>query len=125
MDDDNDVEDDIFVSPNQAGKELTERVLTAEPLSGAVAPYSQLPIKFVCRTKKHEKVGGFSDHAKRIKPTDSKKGIRTPTEEKYTIKPEEYASTAYINFGENHPELKVQMMARACYPDIKINRQIF
>lgn len=29
-----------FISPAEAGKELTERVLTAEPLAGTVGPYS-------------------------------------------------------------------------------------
>jgi hypothetical protein len=56
-----------FVSPAQAGKELTERVLTAEPHTGVVGPYSQIPITFVCRTKKHEKKGGFSENTKMLK----------------------------------------------------------
>jgi hypothetical protein len=35
-----------------------------------------------------------------------------------------------LKFGENgegfrHPDLKVQMMARAIYPDIKLNKQVF
>ena len=50
--DDDDIEEDAFISPHLAGKEQTERVLTAEPSSGNIAPYSQLPIKFICRTKK-------------------------------------------------------------------------
>jgi hypothetical protein len=29
-----------------------------------------------------------------------------------------------IGFGENHEDLKVQMMARACYPEVKISRQV-
>lgn len=68
LDDAHHSEDENFVSPSQAGKELTERVLTAEPLSGSVPAYAQLPVKFICRTKKYEKVGGFSDHTQRIKP---------------------------------------------------------
>jgi hypothetical protein len=87
---------DSLISPAQAGKEQTERVLTTEPLSGMVAPYSQVPIKFICRTKKHEKVGGFSDHSERVKPTGEKGGLGGPSEEKYRIKPEEYASLALV-----------------------------
>lgn len=37
-------EQDNFVSPAQVGKELTDRVLTAEPLTGTVGPYQQIPI---------------------------------------------------------------------------------
>lgn len=40
MDDASHSEDETFVSPSQAGKELTSRVLTAEPLSGIVGAYS-------------------------------------------------------------------------------------
>jgi hypothetical protein len=40
-------------------------VLTAEPLAGVVGPYSQVPITFICRTKKHEKKEGFTDNVKR------------------------------------------------------------
>jgi hypothetical protein len=54
-------ENDTFISPAEVGKELTDRVLTAEPLNGIVGPYQQIPIHFVCRTKKHDKQGGFSD----------------------------------------------------------------
>ena len=48
----------------------------------------------------------------------------SPNEDKYTVKPEEYAALALIGFGEGHEDLKVQMMARACYPEIKISRQV-
>lgn len=54
-------ESEAFVAPADVGKELTDRVLTAEPMSGSVPPYSQIPISFICRTKKHDKKGGFSD----------------------------------------------------------------
>ena len=88
--------DESLVSPAAAGKEQTGRVLTTEPLQGMVAPYSQVPINFICRTKKYEKVGGFSDHAERVKPTGEKGGFGGPSEEKYMIKPEEYASMALV-----------------------------
>jgi hypothetical protein len=90
--------DENLVSPATAGKEQTERVLTTEPLQGMVAPYSQLPIRFICRTKKYDKLGGFSDHAERTKPTGEKGAYGGPSEEKYVIKPEEYASMALIQF---------------------------
>lgn len=61
LDENYDDENSHFISPAEVGKELTDRVLTAEPLSGVVGPYQQIPINFVCRTKKHEKSGGFSD----------------------------------------------------------------
>ena len=65
VDDNYSGDDDNFVSPHEAGKEQTERVLTAEPTAGTIAAYAQLPVKFICRTKKHEKDSGFSDHTKK------------------------------------------------------------
>jgi len=118
-----------FISPAQAGKELTDRVLTAEPLNGTVGPYSQIPITFICRTKKFDKKGGFTDTInKGGKPTssqESRAGTATNgLEEKYLVKPEDYATLAIVSFNSiAHDELKVQMMARACYPDIKISKQ--
>jgi hypothetical protein len=44
-------------------------------------------------------------------------------EDKYVVKPEDYATLALISFSNiQHENLKVQMMARACYPDIKISK---
>lgn len=54
-------EKNTFTSPAEVGKELTDRVLTTFPLSGVVGPYQQVPINFICRTKKFDKKGGFSD----------------------------------------------------------------
>ena len=54
-------EKNTFTSPAEVGKELTDRVLTTEPLNGVVGPYQQVPISFICRTKKYDKKGGFSD----------------------------------------------------------------
>ena len=68
-------ENETFVSPAEVGKELTDRVLTAEPLAGTVPPYSQIPINFICRTKKHDKKGGFSDS---VEHSDSLGGQTVP-----------------------------------------------
>ena len=107
-----------FISPAQAGKELTDRVLTAEPLSGTVGPYSQVPVTFICRTKKFEKKGGFTDSVRRPQLPGSQENRTSDA------KPEDYATLALVRFGNvKHEDLKVQMMARACVPDIKINKQ--
>lgn len=40
------------------------------------------------------------------------------------MKPDDYATLALVAFSNlQHENLKVQMMARACYPDIKISKQ--
>ena len=139
-------EKNTFTSPAEVGKELTDRVLTTEPLSGVVGPYQQVPISFICRTKKYDKKGGFSDqvdHESSNQPPGSAvSGARSQNTQgsglaksgmavdksRYAVKPQDYASLAIIRFDEDqkvgiqHPDLKIQMMARAQYPEIKINR---
>ena len=142
LDDNHADENETFVSPAEVGKELTDRVLTAEPLSGIVPPYSQIPVSFICRTKKYEKKGGFSDSVgalnniptshesnKRSNASMSNIGdINNEQKSRFEVKPQDYASLAVIQFDEDnkvglkHPDLKVQMMARAQYPEVKINR---
>ena len=117
-----------FISPAEAGKELTDRVLTAEPLAGTVGPYSQIPVTFICRTKKHERKDGFTDNGKRAKPASSQESragsATTGLEEKFQVKPEDEATLAIVSITNlPHEDLKVQMMARACYPDVKISKQ--
>ena len=124
LDDDLQIEDEAFVSPNVARREVTERVLTTLPLNGIVPPYSQIPIKFICRTSKTIKAAGFSEHAKRDRPKSQESQNIVVSEEKYEIKPAEYTSFAVINFDIKHDPLKVQMMARACYPNLKLNKQV-
>jgi hypothetical protein len=42
-------------TPEEAGFEMTQRVLSTQPISGTIKPYSQIPIKFLCNTKKKRK----------------------------------------------------------------------
>ena len=92
---------------------------------------------FICRTKKHEKKDGFTENVKRQpKPqssgdsragsaTTAKKGLEE--KEKTTVEPgdvKEDAALAIVSVTNlQHDDLKVQMMARACYPDLKISKQ--
>ena len=111
---------------------MTERVLTAFPLSGTVGPYEQIPLQFICRTKKHDKAQGFGDLTGPDASKPSTGASSMPAKDlsktsKYTVMPEDYATLAVMSFGENgngvsHQDLKVQMMARAMYPDIKLNK---
>lgn len=86
-----------------------------------------MPVTFICRTKKHEKKGGFTDSLRRSKPQssqESRAGSTGGLEERFLVKPEDYAALALVRFNNlEHEDLKVQMMARACYPDIKISKQ--
>jgi len=121
---------ETYISPAAVGKELEERVLTVEPLSGTVGPYEQLPITFICRPKKFEKKEGFSDVVE--DNGDKPMSAQTGSDGGFANKEaEDFATLAVMKFQSNngqtisHKDLKVQMMARACQPNIKINRQNF
>lgn len=107
---------DNFVSPAEVGKEMTERVLTAFPLSGQVGPYEQIPIQFICRTKKHDRVSGFGDLTGDMGKPGSDSSAHPAKDlaktAKYQIPPEDYATLAVMSFGEtgqgvSHQDLKV------------------
>ena len=44
-------EDNFASTPEEAGIEMTQRILSAEPMQGKVEAYTQIPIKFLCSTK--------------------------------------------------------------------------
>ena len=44
-------DEDFASTPEEIGKEITQRVLSAEPMTGIIKSYSQIPIKFLCDTK--------------------------------------------------------------------------
>jgi hypothetical protein len=95
---------------------MTERVLTAFPLSGQVGPYEQIPIQFICRTKKHDRVSGFGDLTGDMGKPGSDSSAHPAKDlaktAKYQIPPEDYATLAVMSFGEtgqgvSHQDLKV------------------
>ncbi len=57
----NNYDDDNFAStPEEAGLEMTQRILSAEPIQGFIKPYSQIPIKFLCNTKIKKQEKGWN-----------------------------------------------------------------
>lgn len=52
-------DDDFASTPEEAGLEMTQRILSAEPVMGFVKPYSQIPIKFLCNTKIKQQEKGW------------------------------------------------------------------
>ena len=90
-----------------------------------------MPIQFICRTKKFDRVGGFADLSEKNQDA-SKPGTAANSQggrsnssgkpdghatdgkglDKYQIKPEDYATLAIMKFGESgegikHIDLKV------------------
>lgn len=47
-------------SPNEIGDELTTRIMTINPLSGSIEPYTTIPVNFLCRTIKFHQERGFN-----------------------------------------------------------------
>ena len=90
-------DDDLVLTPADAGKEMTERILSATPIFGTIKPYTQVPMRFLCKTKIYERKKGWQrdfllekHEAPELKNYHPKKN--------FTVPPESYKSTAVIKF---------------------------
>jgi hypothetical protein len=127
--------DDEFAStPEEAGLEMTQRILSAEPVQGFVKPYSQIPIKFLCNTKikkpeKGWKVTLCPEYD--INNKDKPKNLRDQLN-----KTEHFQSLAAVKFEEAFVNklaakdieedfcktITVYMEVKALYPDITLDK---
>ena len=131
----NNYDDDDFAStPEEAGLEMTQRILSAEPVMGFVKPYSQIPIKFLCNTKIKEKQKGWRVTLcpeYDINNKDKPKNLRDQLN-----KTEHFQSLAAVKFEEAFVNkisakdteedfcktISVYMEVKAIYPDITIDK---
>ena len=127
-------DEDFANTPEEAGIEMTQRILSAEPITGVIKPYSQIPIKFLCSTKIKKEEKGWKvtlcpEYDKINKK--NKKNLR----DKLSI-PEHYQSLAAVKFEEESTNklsiieneedfckpISVFMEVKAIYPDITVDK---
>ena len=126
-------EDENFAStPEETGLEITQRVLSAEPMNGLIRPYSQIPIKFLCDTKIKKKEKGWKVT---LSPEYDLINKKNNLREKLSI-PEHYQSLAAVKFEEENinilsikeneedfcKPISVFMEAKLISPDITIDK---
>ena len=88
--------DDLIMTPLEEGKQMTERILSANPVSGSILPFSQIPIKFSCQTRLQENIKGWRKGIAEVKDKlGESSGITQDAQS------EVYISTALIRFKEN------------------------
>ena len=124
--------DDFASTPEETGLEITQRVLSAEPDNGVIKSYSQIPIKFLCKTKlKKEEKGWKVTLSPDYDTINKKNNLRDKLSN-----PEHYQSLAAIKFeektvnklslNENEEEfckpISVFMEVKAIRPDITIDK---
>jgi len=121
-------------TPEEAGIEMTQRVLSAEPISGKVKAYSQIPIKFLCNTKIKKEEKGWKVTLCPEYDTLNKKNQKN-LRDVLSI-PEHYQSLAAVKFEEeltnklsileNEEDfckpISVFMEVKAISPDITIDK---
>ena len=131
---DNYDDDDFASTPEEAGLEMTQRILSAEPVQGFVKPYSQIPIKFLCNTKIKKQEKGWNvtlspDYD--IINKDKQKNLRDQLN-----KTEHFQSLAAVKFEEAFVNklaakdteedfcktITVYMEVKALFPDITIDK---
>ena len=131
---DNYDDDDFASTPEEAGLEMTQRILSAEPVQGFVKPYSQIPIKFLCNTKIKKQEKGWTvtlspDYD--IINKNKQKNLRDQLN-----KTEHFQSLAAVKFEEAFVNklaakdteedfcktITVYMEVKALFPDITIDK---
>ncbi|MCQ2815955.1 MAG: hypothetical protein MJ252_01695, partial [archaeon] len=127
-------EDDFANTPQEAGLEMTQRILSAYPTQGFIKPYSQIPIKFLCNTKIKESQKGWRVTLCPEYDQNSKNQNKNLRE--LLSKDETFQSLAAVKFEEafiNKLAMKdteedfckpvtVYMKVRAVLPDITIDK---
>ena len=100
-------------APRDIGLEMMEREMNADPVSGIVQPYSEIPIKFTCKTKKSPKFHILEDFKRDEEIKDLDAGIdKTATE---------YHFTARLKDGDEvHP---ITMRAKAAVPPVVLSKR--
>ena len=131
----NNYDDDNFAStPEEAGLEMTQRILSAEPIQGFIKPYSQIPIKFLCNTKikKHEKGWNVTlspdyDVINKDRP-DNLRNILNKTEHFQSLAAVKFEEAFVNKLAEKDTEedfcktITVYMEVKALFPDITIDK---
>ena len=127
-------EDDFASTPEEAGTEMTQRILSAEPMQGRIEAYSQIPIKFLCSTKIKKEEKGW--RATLYPEYDiNNKNLQSNLRDKLN-KTQHFQSLAAVKFEEvyinklaekeNEEEfcktISVYMEVKAIYPNITIDK---
>ena len=127
-------ENDFASTPEEAGMEMTQRILSAEPIQGKVEAYSQIPIKFICSTKIKKEEKGWKVT---ISPDYDMNNNNHPSNLRDKLnKVERFESLAAIKFEETYinklseketeeefcKTISVYMEVRAINPNITIDK---
>ena len=87
-------------TPEAAGIEMTQRILSASPINGVIKPYSQIPIKFICNTKMPK-----DENKSKVYISEEYEKIQHKSEKEKSA-PALFISTAAIKFDEYIPLYK-------------------
>ena len=127
-------DDDFASTPEEAGLEMTQRILSASPIMGSIKAYSQIPITFLCNTKMVKQEKGWNvtlcpeyDINNKGKPKNLRErlNITQHFESLAAIKFEEASETKLLE-NQNNDEfcktISVYMEVKTIYPDITLDK---
>ena len=121
-------ESDFSCTPQQAGIEMTQRILSAEPNTGLIKPYDQIPIKFICKTKMPDNLpewrGGIMQEYAYQNDKRSLMNFNVPTILRSTaaIKFEDASKNKSGNEEKICNPISVYMEVKAVYPEITLDK---
>lgn len=105
---------DVIKAPREVGLELMESEMSVEPISDVVQAYSELPIKFRCRTKKSPK---FRVQEVTNRNDEEPKSVG---QDKSAI---DYHVVAHLTYEDNQ-EIPIVMKAHAILPRVSLQTSI-
>ena len=107
----------MTTTPQELARQELKRVMKAQPQSGVVEPYSQLPIKFICHSKVTDKLKGFVHNM-----MEESNGAGELSNSYLVDNVIDYFYTAIFKFSELDSKLCLQLQARAILPNVKISQ---
>ena len=101
-------------TPQEAGMQMTQRILSASPLTGSIKPYTQIPMTFMCKTKLPKTEKGWRNNIlEEFEQITGKKKEMTTKMKLDSLKSKTYISTAAIKFNDGDKLSKNERICNA------------
>ena len=105
---------DFVCTPQEAGMQMTQRILSASPLTGSIKPYTQIPMTFMCKTKLPKTEKGWRNNIlEEFEQITGKKKEMTTKMKLDSLKSKTYISTAAIKFNDGDKLSKNERICNA------------
>lgn len=93
---------DFVCTPLEAGIEMTQRIMSCDPQQGVIGPFTQIPLKFICKTKVKEPNFGWRTNL--VEEDESLPQSMVWNSEVAAMASDKFESNVVMKFQEDAPE---------------------